>query len=252
MMRILVLLPILKNKELEYETEKELRSVCGDTIQFEVKSLNYGPASIESEFDDRVASPWVIQEVVNAEREGFDAVFVSCMGDIAINAARELVKIPVIAPYQTCMAVASTLGDKFGVITILENIVPVFYRKAREYGFDKNLAGVRSIDVPVLELNRRRDAVKKALVKEAEALVKEGADTIILGCTGLVGMARDVQNAIGIPVLDPTPVSVKFADMLVSAGLTHSRKAFQTPPSKERIFPGMETQSLLLDRKRSH
>lgn len=239
-MRILVLLPILSNRELELETRKELQTICGDTIKFDVKSLTYGPASIECEFDDRMASPWVIQEAVKAEQEGYDAVFVSCMGDIAINAARESVSIPVIAPYQTCMAVASTLGDRFGVVTILENIVPVFWRKAKEYGFSENLVGVRSIEVPVLELGKKRNLVRDALVKEARKLIEEGADTIILGCTGLVGMAKQVQNAIGVPVLDPTPIAVKFADMLVSTGLTHSRKAYQEPPAKERIFPGLE------------
>ena len=79
--------------------------------------------------------------MVKAEREGFEAVLVSCMDDVATNAARELVRRPVIAPYQTCLAVASTLGNRFGVVTILENLIPNLYRKAREYGFVQSLAG---------------------------------------------------------------------------------------------------------------
>ena len=107
-MRILALLPILADSALESETRRELARIATPNVEYTVRSLEAGPASIESEFDDRVASPYVLDQVVQAEREGFDAVFVSCMGDVATNAARELVRIPVVAPYQTCMAVAST------------------------------------------------------------------------------------------------------------------------------------------------
>ncbi len=239
-MKILVLLPLLRDKAIERETKKELSRMAGPNVEYEVRSLRAGPASIESEFDDRVASPYVLDEIVKAEREGFDAVFVSCMGDVATNAARELVKIPVIAPYQTCMAVASTLGDKFGVVTIMENIVPNFLRKAREYGLSENLAGVKSIDIPVLQLDERREEVLEALFKESSKLVKEQhADSIILGCTGLVGMAPRLQERVGVPVLDPTPIAVKFAELLITAGISHSPKAFHKPPEKLRVLPDL-------------
>jgi allantoin racemase len=239
-MRILVLLPILKGNVIEKETEQEFERIASPSVEYTVRSLTSGPASIESEFDDRVASPYVLDEIVKAEREGFDAVFVSCMGDVATNAARELVKIPVIAPYQACMAVASTLGDKFGVVTIMENLVPVFLRKAREYGLSENLAGVRSIDIPVLELDKRRDQVLKALAQESRVLIDEhGADSIIMGCTGLVGMAQALHERIGVPVLDPTPVSLKFAELLITAGISHSPHAFIKPPTKFRKLAGV-------------
>jgi allantoin racemase len=234
-MKILVLIPMLKNDTSERETRKELARIKNPTVQYTVRSLKAGPASIESEFDDRLASPYVIEEVARAEREGFEAVFVSCMGDVATSAAREAVQIPVIAPCQACMAVASTLGDKFGVVTIVENLVPVFFRKAKEYGFLGNLAGVQNIGVPVLELNRRRTEVVQALIRGSRDLIdNHQADSIILGCTGLLGIATALRKKIEVPVLDPTPVSIKFAEMLVVSGISHSAKAFMRPPKKVR------------------
>jgi allantoin racemase len=239
-MKILVLLPLLKDEAIERETKLEMARLARPDVQFSLKSLDSGPASIESEFDDRVASPYVLDEIVRAEADGYDAVFVSCMGDVATNAARELVRIPVIAPYQTCMAVAFTLGDKFGVVTIVENIVPNFLRKAREYGLAGNLAGVRSINVPVLELDRRRSFVLESMVKESRKLIDDyGADSIIMGCTGLVGMAPMLQQEIGVPVLDPTPISLKFAELLVTSRISHSPKAFHKPPAKLRRLPNL-------------
>jgi allantoin racemase len=237
-MKLLVLLPLLGYKGIEEATRNEISRMGQSDLEFEVRSLSMGPASIESEFDDRLASPWVLDEIRKAEREGFEAVFVSCMGDVAISAARELVRIPIIGPYQTCMAVASTLGDKFGVVTVMQNVLPFFIRKAREHGMEQNLAGVRSIDVSVLDLDSNREKVMESLVSESKKLVDEyQADTIILGCTGLVGMARDVHRQVHVPVLDPTPIAVKFAELLVDTGNSHSIRAYPTPPKKLRKLP---------------
>ncbi len=239
-MRFLVLLPLLKHEPIERNTIRELSHLEKPDLHFDVRSIENGPASIESEFDDRLASPWVLDEVKRAETEGYDAVFVSCMGDVGINAARELVNIPVIGPFQACAAIAMTLGDRFSVVTILDNLKNIFLRKAREYGVGENLASVRSIDVPVLELDNRRPQVVSAIASESKKAVKEdGADSIILGCTGFVGLAREVQDKVGVPVLDPTPISVKLAELLVSSNLSHSRVAYHTPPKKLRKLPEM-------------
>jgi allantoin racemase len=239
--KLLVILPVLKDEANEERNKRELSHLDGPNLSFEVRSLPNGPASIESEFDDRMASPWVLNEVMKARTEDFDAIFVSCMGDVATNAARELTSIPVIAPLQTCLAVASTLGDMFGVVTVLRNLVPIIHRKAKEYGYDQSLAGIRSIDIPVLELEHNRRQVVEALVSESKKLVEaDHADSVILGCTGLLGVAKEVQDHVDVPILDPVPISVRFAEMLVATGLSRSGKAFPPPPKKLRHLPGME------------
>ena len=240
-MRLLVILPVLKDDANEERNRKELSLLGESNLSFEVRSLPNGPASVESEFDDRMASPWVLEEVMKAREGDFDAIFVSCMGDVATNAARELTNIPVIAPLQTCLAVASTLGDRTGVVTVMKNLVPILYRKAREYGLDKNLAGIRSIEIPVLELESNRRRVIEALASESRELVgKDHADSIILGCTGLLGVAEEVQDRLDVPVLDPVPVSVRFAEMLVATKLTGSKTAFPPPPKKLRSLPRLK------------
>jgi allantoin racemase len=238
--KLLVILPVLKDEDNEERNRKELANLVGPGLSFELRSLRNGPASIESEFDDRMASPWVLKEVMKAQQSGFDAIFVSCMGDVATNAARELTSIPIIAPLQTCLAVASTLGDRIGIVTVLQNLVPILTRKAREYGFDRSLVGVRSINVPVLDIETKRRKVVESIVSDSKKLVDEDhADSVILGCTGLLGVAREVQDRIDVPVLDPVPVSVRFAQFLVATRLTRSERAFPPPPAKPRRLPGM-------------
>src|SRR2546422_1464589 len=102
-MRILALLPILADDALESETRRELSRIANPNVEYTVRSLEAGPASIESKIDDRGASPHVLHQGGRAGREGVDALFVWCMGGGATNAARELGRMPVGAPYQTSL-----------------------------------------------------------------------------------------------------------------------------------------------------
>ena len=55
------------------------------------------------------------ERVIEAQREGFDAVVTTCTLDAGVREARELVDIPVIAPAETSLHYASLLGNKLGV-----------------------------------------------------------------------------------------------------------------------------------------
>jgi allantoin racemase len=56
---------------------------------------------------------------------------------------------------------------------------------------------------------------------------------VILGCAGLAGYAADVEAVTGMQVLDPSPIALKTAEMLVNLGLQHSKRGlFAQPPVK--------------------
>lgn len=233
-MKICAIIPILKERTFEEITYRELKAAARPDVDITVVSLEKGPASIESAYEEEVAAPWILQRVREAEKNGFDAVIIDCMGDPALEAAREVVDIPVVGPCQSSMMVASVLGDRFSVVTVLRRLTPLFWRMVREYGVEEKIASVRSVEVPVLELEERRDEVKAALLRESKKAIEEdGADVIILGCTGMVGMARELQESLGVPVVDPGIVPLKLAEMLVDLKLSQSKVVYPMPPQKE-------------------
>ena len=235
-MKINVIVPILKNEHFERITYKEFKGAARSDTEISVVSLNKGPASIESMYDDYIASPWILEKVKKAEKEGHDAVIIDCMGDPALNAARELVNIPVIGPCQASMALAYVVSEKFSVVTVLKRVIPMFDRLAKVYGFTEKLASVRSIEIPVLELEKE-DVAKAALLEESKKAIDcDGVDAIILGCTGMIGMAKGLQNALGISVIDPAIASLKLAESLVDMKISHSKTVYPSPPEKLRIF----------------
>ena len=221
-MRILAIHPILEREGYDELTREILSKVAFQGTEIDVVSLERGPASIESAYDEALAVPEVLKIVVEAERQGYDAVVILCMGDPGVAPARELVKIPVVGPCQAALAIASTLGERCSILTILREAVPVFWRLARRYGFEGHLASVRSIEIPVLKLWDDREAVFRALAREGKAAVEEdGADVLVLGCTGMMDLGEKLQRELGVPVVDPALAALKYAELLVSLGLSH-------------------------------
>ncbi|MEM2104042.1 MAG: aspartate/glutamate racemase family protein [Candidatus Bathyarchaeia archaeon] len=234
-MRIYIIVPVLKNEVFEEVTRRELEAVKRKDVEINVVSLNKGPASIESAYDEELAAPWILERVKEAEEKGFDAVIIDCMGDPALFAAREIVKIPVVGPCLTSLALASTICDRFSIIAVLDRLKPVFKRKAREYGFESKLASVRSVEVPVLELEAKKEEVKAHLLSESrKALDEDGAGAIILGCTGMIGMAVELQKSLEVPVIDPAAASIKLAETLVDMKISQSKHEYPKPPEKHR------------------
>jgi len=234
--KILVILPILKHEVYEEITYRELEQVASKDTEIHVASLEKGPASIESAYDEALAVPGILELVAKAEKKGFDAVIIDCMGDPGLEPAREIVDIPVVGSCQASLAIASTLGQKFSVVTALKSMTPLFHDLVRKYGYSTNFASVRSIEVPVLDLEKQWNEVKEALAREGRAAIEQdGADVIVLGCTGMIGMAKELQETLKVPVVDPAPAALKLAELLVTLKLSQSKLVYPKPPEKVRV-----------------
>lgn len=227
----------LNRQRREYtESRRKLFKLCPGT-ELDSVGIEKGPSSIECRYDEILAIPDIVERVKEAEDEGVDACVVNCFGDPGVRAAREVVKIPVIGPCESSLNVASSLCDRFSVITVLSSVVNLIEENARIYGLSEKLASVRAVDIPVMGLHTDNKKTAEALFDEGKkALEEDLAEVLILGCTGMTGMAETLSLNLGVHVIDPLPMAVKFAEMLVSFGLSHSKLTFPIPPDKKRYF----------------
>jgi allantoin racemase len=188
-----------------------------------------------------LAAPDTVAKILQAEEDGVDAVISDCMTDPGVEAAREVVSIPVIGPAETSMHVAAMLGHRFSVVTRIDTLIPAFHPHARTTGLTRQLAWVRGINLPA---SQRGDnaTVPGALVDQSIKAVREdGAHVIIFGSTGLARLAKPLQQGMGkkgitdVPVIDATVLALKIAEALVDIGLSHSKGTYPAPPEKQII-----------------
>lgn len=231
--RIAILMPVREGSIVtDYEAIEEARS---PSTVFEVVGLDQGPDSIESAYDEGMATPGVLEKIIELERKGFDAIVIYCAAEPGLEAARGVTRIPVIGPMAATLAIAAQIGERFCVISMTKEAVPLIRRIVVNHGFGSWLASVRHIQMAVLDIDRHRDQLKQDLAAVARRAVDEDqADVIILGCTGLVGMAKDIQNEVQAPVLDPGIVALRTAQMFVRTGLSHSKITYPNPTKLAR------------------
>ena len=241
-MHIWIINPVITTR-WEEDTRRTYTHAARAGTQISVVSLDWGTASIECYRDEALAVPGILAKAVQAEQEGADGVIIDCMDDPGLDAARELVSIPVVGPAQASMHLAALLGHRFSVLTTLEQDIPMVEAQVARYGLATKLASVRALNIPVLSLDDDVEATMQVLVNLSEGAVREdGAHVIVPGCTGLAGLAPRIQAGLAergceVPVLDPPSVAMKLAESLVDLGQAHSKRTYPQPPVKEIRWP---------------
>ncbi len=200
------------------------KRACRDT-ELVVKNLAEGPESIEAEVDVIKAAPLVVEEVLKAEGEGFDAVIINCFDDPGLHAAREKASILVLGVGETSIIAALHLGYRFAIISTGEKSRAAYDLKTLKLGIRERLAYSSGIPIKVLDLRVSEERTKQALLEEARRAIEEHyADVIVLGCSGMIGIAEWLSEKLGVPVIDPAVVTLKIAEGFSKAGLKHSKK----------------------------
>jgi allantoin racemase len=230
-MKIKVIIP---NASVEFRDSqiKERKKSASPGTEVEVVCLKHGPVSIESSYDEALAAPHIVEEVKQAESEGFDAVSIDCAMDTVVRASREAVGIPVTSAGEASYLLAMGLCAKFSVVTVLKSTAQTIGENISKYGFVSRVASVRHANIPVLDLKNERKAFA-AILKEAKGAIEEdGAEAIVLGCTGMSSLAKKLQDRIKVPVVDPAAASLRLAELYVREGLIKSRIAYGEPSKK--------------------
>ena len=218
--------------EVERRREK-LRTWAGPGVEVDVGLPEDGPGSVESRTDAALTVPEFLSNVVKAQRDGYDAVIVSCFSDPGMDAARELVSIPVLGSGICAMHIAAMLGGRFSIMAPGTGGGSRVYENPRKYGFADNYASTRGVGLSVMDLAKDRDATIDRIADIGRQAVREdGADTLILGCMSMAfhDITTALTDLIGVPVVNPVPASLGLAETLVRSGLSHSRIAYPEPP----------------------
>lgn len=203
-------------------------------VEVVTRQPDKGPVSIESQYDSAFCVPGMLELIMEGEREGFDGHVIACFRDPGLDAAREIARGPVIGICEAAMHAAGILGKGFSVISTLPRSVPVQYELARRYGFIHLLKSVRAAGVPVLELEDPRSGAADKVKREVErAAAEDGAEVVLLGCAGMVELARRLTEETGVVTLDGVTVAVRMVEALAGLGLgTSKRIAYDYPRVK--------------------
>lgn len=172
--------------------------------------------------------------VLPAVETGTDAIVINCLRDPGVDLLRELIDVPVIGLAEAAMCMAGLLGRSFGFLVNEERGIQVVEEQARKFGRAEAFVGARPLDIAVDRLHELETAdVVAAMADVAQMLIEQDrADVVVLGCTALspyIGPMRVELTKRGlprVPVIEPTELGVRLAEMMCDLGLQHSRRSY--------------------------
>jgi Asp/Glu/hydantoin racemase len=173
-------------------------------------TLKEGPPGIETQQQvDGVVRP--LQRLLRESEAGYAAFVVACYSDPGLHALRELTRKPVLGISECGILTALTLGQKFGVIAILQQSIPRHLRYMGALGVMDRLAGELPVGLSVVELSDQDKTFGRMAEVGKQLRDAHGADVIVMGCAGMARYRKPLQEAVGVPVVEPTQAAVAMA-----------------------------------------
>src|SRR4029077_6955974 len=185
-----------------------LRIEGGPSI--EVMTLKEAPPGIETQQHvDSVVVP--LTKTVETLSGKYDAFVIACYSDPGLHSIREATKKPVLGISECGILTALTLGQRFGVIAILQQSIPRHLRYVGALGVTERFAGELPVGIPVVELSDEKKTFGRMVEVGKELRERHGADVVVMGCAGMARYRKPLQDAIGVPVVEPTQAAVAMA-----------------------------------------
>jgi Asp/Glu/hydantoin racemase len=173
------------------------------------ETLVEGPFGIETqEHADSVTIP--LRRRVEAANN-VDAFVIACYSDPGIHVAREGTESPVFGIAECGVLSALARADRFGVIAIKSRAIPRHVRYLRQMGLMERFAGERPLEMSVAEAASGEHTLDRMITVGKELKERDGAGVIVMGCAGMARHRHPLEQALGIPVIDPTQVAVTMA-----------------------------------------
>lgn len=208
--RILVVNPN-GNPEVTARIQRSADRVLGPDCKALAIHPTHSPRSIETLADRNCAEPHAVELL--AQRQDFDAYVMACFDDIAVSAARQFLKAPVVDSVEASVAVARLYAARYTIVTTVEAMVPGIQALIATLGAAEQCT-VRAAGIGVAAAAAGDPKALQLLDETIEvARNVDGARAIILGSGGLTGHGASISRRHGLPIIDCVEAAILMADM---------------------------------------
>ena len=232
-MKIMVVMGEYPPAEGEHRRQAVLKCASpGTEIGFDTIKATFFRHS-NSQVNSLSAGPLVAEVAIKAEANGYDAVVPFGTLDAGVELSRNLVKIPVVGAGQSVLHLGAQLSNRLGVVAYEDKSVPFMRKQMHAWRVADYVVGIRGIGIPLPESSKNRDAMRGLFIEVARYLIDQcDAEIIVpMGVTMVPVQYSppELDQELGVPVMNALKTSIQTAEMLVRMGLTHSRRTYPRP-----------------------
>lgn len=197
-----------------------------------------------NQIDRQLKSLSYVDACHRAAKAGFDAAYINTVGDYGLEACRSATGMLVVGSGQATMHAAAQSGRRFSIVTIWPPATAYMYEELVSlYGFEKQCVSIRHVvsdaylgqvqaeESFVTQMKAGANHMLDAVAAEChKAVLEDGADTVMFGCTCMAPIGDKIQERCPFPVLDAMRTGYKTTEMLLSLKLAQSGIAYHQVP----------------------
>ncbi len=217
------------------ETEVHINGVDDGSMDLHYNAVvainSYGPGG-------------VLNKMIQAGEQGYDAIAIGCFLDPAMQEAREIVAIPVLGLGEASMLTACMFGHKFSGVAFHAKQSQYYDRKAFEYGLASRHIPFGDLGIDFKEVQNAFTSpgqMTERFIAESRRLAAQGAEVILAACATVNAVIRreNIHEVDGALVLDCNAVLLKLteamAELARSIGLQASRRLLYQRPDRPAL-----------------
>lgn len=213
------------------------RAAASPGVEIEAVTAPVGLPLIVSRADWLVAGQATLAAL--AERRGqYDAAVIACFGDPGLDAAKELLDVPVLGISEAAFHAACMLGRRFGVVSFTAALRPMFEDCLAYHSLGARCTGFRMGPAFAGDPGRVAEERSELIVSLCEqAIEQDGAEVVILAGGPLAGLAPVLAPRVRAPLVDGTAAAVRLAEAMVGLAPPGARR-----PGRARSLTGFGTE----------
>ncbi len=179
-------------------------------------TLRDGPFGVESLADVNLAERLLMDYVASDTQA--DAFVLGCYSDPGLFGCAESTDKPVFGIQQCAALQAIARGGRFGVISLSPVSVERHLRHLRILGLEAHCAGDRPANLTVAESEAGEETFDSLRAVGEQLRDEDGAKSVILGCTGMAKHRVNLEQVLGVPVIEPTQAATAVAIGAITLG----------------------------------
>lgn len=200
-----------ENKDITKRMLETARKVAFFSTEVDGINANSGILVVKSPEDISKAAD-ATYDVILANEEKYDAFIIACFSDPGLEKVREACKKPVLGMAESCLFYASMRGAKYAVVTGEEKMCPVMEEQVKGYGLWDRCSGVFAVDVGYEETFLKKEELYPLYLEKIKEYKKtHRMDVLCLGGAVFTDWKKQLENDLGIPVMEGIEMAIKAA-----------------------------------------
>ena len=176
----------------------------------------------------------LVKQIEN--NDSSDAFIIASYEDIGVETIRKVTSKPVIGIGEASFYTANIIANKFSVITNMSQSHEALKNNLIKYDMDHKCVSLKSIEVPILDMETMSKSNLKKLENEIERTISEDEpEAIIITSAGILKLSKDLGEKFNFPFIEGITAATALIENLTKLEL--NIKKFIPKPARNFGIP---------------